>query len=167
MGLASRILHHRRLMRSPLLLRRLGADRLLGSRLVLLEHRGRTSGLLRQVVLEVVDRPDVRTWRVVSGLGRSSHWFRNITTDPRIRVTSGAVKHRPGRAVVLGPDHPQATLDRYAAVHPHAWARLQPVLQERAWPGQALSEVIPVVDLVLDADARQPMPPAPKASPSR
>lgn len=167
MGFASRVLHHRRLMRSPLLLYRLGWGRLLGSRLVLLEHRGRTSGLLRQVVLEVVDRPDVRTWRVASGLGRSSQWFRNIAADPRIRVTSGPIRSRPGRAVVLGADQAQATLDRYAAMHPTAWSRLQPVLREQTKEGQALSEVIPVVDLVLDAVAGQPMPPAPKASPSR
>lgn len=167
MDLASGLLRRRWLARSPLALYRAGASRLLGPRLVMVEHRGRSSGRTRQVVLEVVDRPDALTLRVVSGLGRTSQWFRNIEADSRVRVTCGTIRRRPGRTVVLSLQQAQGTFERYAAVHPRAWAHLQPVLLAQRTGRHALSDVIPVVDLVLDADPGQPMPLAPKANPSR
>lgn len=61
---ASAFRHDRRLARSPLWFYRRGLGSVLGDRLLMLEHRGRTSGLTRQVCLEVVDRPAPGTSRV-------------------------------------------------------------------------------------------------------
>ena len=62
----SRFLHDRRLARSPLWFYRHGLGWLLGPRLLMLEHLGRSSGQVREVCLVVVDRPGTSTpcrWR--------------------------------------------------------------------------------------------------------
>lgn len=149
MDATSWLLRQRWLVRSPLVLFRLRLDRLLGSRLLMLEHRGRVSGQRRRVVLEVVDRPDRRTVRVASGFGRSAQWYRNITADPRVRVTSGPFRGTPGRAVPLTREQAQQAFARYATQHPRAWARLEPLLRKQATAQEDLADVIPVVDLVV------------------
>ncbi|MGB7448111.1 MAG: nitroreductase family deazaflavin-dependent oxidoreductase [Ornithinimicrobium sp.] len=140
-------------MRSPIVLFRFGLDRVFGSRLVMVEHRGRVSGQLRRVVLEVVDRPDTRTIRVVSGFGRAAQWYRNIVAEPRVLITSGAVRGAPGHAMQLSPQQAQATFARYAAQHPRAWSRLEPMLVAQVADHEELAQVIPVVDLVVDHEA--------------
>ncbi len=89
----------RYLFRAPVYLYRWHLGWLLGHRFVLLTHTGRSSGLRRQTVLEVVDYrkpgPEVV---VVSAFGRDADWFRNIEAKPDEEVTVGAqhfaAKHR-------------------------------------------------------------------------
>jgi deazaflavin-dependent oxidoreductase (nitroreductase family) len=101
-----------------------------GSRLLMLEHRGRSSGRRRYVVLEVVDRPAHESWVVVAGFGERAQWLRNVRVDPRVRVWLGARGAAPALARELSGDERKAALGSYAAHHPRAWGRLRPVLEE-------------------------------------
>lgn len=139
----------RRWARSPLVLYDLRLGGLLGRGLLRLEHRGRTSGRPRYVVLEVVDRPRPGVIRVVSGLGRSAQWFRNIEADPRVRVTHGWGGPVPARAQILDEDEAAATFERYQAVHPLRWSALERTVRGHVAPGSSLAGSLPVVDLVL------------------
>lgn len=78
----------RALARSPIPLFRAGLGFVFGRRLVMLEHIGRTSGLRRYVVLEVLEW-DSRGLVIVSGYGRGAQWYRNVLAHPDVRVWTG------------------------------------------------------------------------------
>lgn len=101
-----------------------------GSRLLMIEHTGRTSGLRRYVVLEIVDRPSPGCFVVVAGFGRRAQWFRNVEANPQVRIYLGS--RAPAAAVArrLDPDATTASLRRYAGAQPRSWAKLRPVLEE-------------------------------------
>lgn len=77
--------------RLPIWLYRLRLGWLLGERLLLLTHVGRTSGRARQAVIEVVrhDRA-TDTYIIASGFGSQVDWFRNIQKHPDVTVQVGA-----------------------------------------------------------------------------
>lgn len=93
----------------------------------MIEHRGRTSGRARHVVLEVLDH-DRDGLTVVSGYGPRAQWFRNVAADPRVRVWTGRRRGVPARAVILAPDESRARLQRYVDRHRRAAASLGRVL---------------------------------------
>lgn len=101
-----------------------------GSRLLMLEHIGRTSGRRRYVVLEIVDHPAPDRYVVVSGFGDRAQWVRNIQAEPRVRVYVGS--RRPAAATAYRLDDRTAAeaLGRYAVAHPRSWATLRPVLEQ-------------------------------------
>lgn len=109
----------RPIARAPIVLYRLGLGGLLGRRFVLLEHRGRRSGLIRQVVLETLSTEQDMI-HVVSGYGWSAQWLRNVRADPRVRVTCGWARPRGARALILPPDEAVSVLDDYRQRHPLA-----------------------------------------------
>ncbi|RII17825.1 hypothetical protein DSC45_13055 [Streptomyces sp. YIM 130001] len=83
----------RRLARAPIHLYhwRLGA--LLGHRVLLLTHTGRTSGRPREVCLEVAGRdPSTGAYLLASGLGPTSQWYRNVVATPDVTIQIG--RHR-------------------------------------------------------------------------
>ncbi|WP_233159611.1 nitroreductase family deazaflavin-dependent oxidoreductase [Pseudonocardia sp. MH-G8] len=112
--------------RAPVLLFRLGLGGLLGSRLVLLTHVGRTTGRERQVVLEVVGR-EGEGYLVASGYGGRAQWFRNVTAQPRVRFQVGR-RRFTGRAEVLPPAESGRRLAAYAHDHPRTAAALMRTL---------------------------------------
>ncbi|WP_083905237.1 nitroreductase family deazaflavin-dependent oxidoreductase [Nocardia transvalensis] len=116
-------------MRAPIWLYRARLGFLFGSRLLLLEHVGRTSGARRYVVLEVVGRPEKGCYVVVSGFGERSQWFRNLRAHPRARVWSGARGPVEVDARVLDADETAAALHAYVAAHPRAWQTMKPALE--------------------------------------
>jgi len=128
--LAGRLLRNRRFVRAPIALYRAHLGFLFGHRLLMLEHRGRVSGLPRFVVLEVVDRPARDEYVVAAGFGMRAQWLRNVLHDPHVRVTTGWHGPRPALAELLEVDEVAYVLQRYAARHPRAWARLRPVFEE-------------------------------------
>lgn len=128
-ALGVRLLRTRWLVRAPIWLYRARIGAVLGSRLLMLEHTGRTSGRRRFAVLEVVGRPCAGTWVVVSGFGVRSQWFRNVEAEPRVRVQVGSRRPVPALARRLGPEAAAATLARYAHAHPRAWDHLRPVIE--------------------------------------
>ena len=117
----------RLLARAPIPLYRCGLGWLLGPRMAMLGHRGRRSGQLRHVVLEVLER-DAGTLVVVSGYGRASQWFRNIEVDPDVRIWTGRRRGVPGRAEILSAGESHDRLERYRDRHPRAAANLGRVL---------------------------------------
>jgi deazaflavin-dependent oxidoreductase (nitroreductase family) len=106
------------LLRAPIpLLRHAGP--LLGRRFVLLEHRGRRTGRRRYVVLEVVHR-EPGALMVISGHGAAAQWYRNITADPRVRISSGGLRQAAAVARPLPAEHGAAILESYRHHHPLA-----------------------------------------------
>ena len=128
MTLAGRALRTRWLVRAPILLYRNGFGFLFGQRMLLLEHRGRRSGLARHVVLEVVEHPHPDTYVVVSGFGDASQWYRNLVAEPRVRISVGRRRDVPAFARLLPPDTAEVTLAHYAERHPKVWHRLSHTL---------------------------------------
>ena len=106
------------LVRAPIPLFRT-ASPLLGREFVLLEHRGRTTGRLRYVLLDVVHR-EPGALMVISRYGVTSQWFRNIEADPKVRIWSGGIRHAPATATLLPADHGTAILESYRHHHPLA-----------------------------------------------
>lgn len=146
----ARLLRVRWFVRAPIALYRCRLGGLFGTRLLMLEHIGRSSGLRRRVMLEVVDHPNPDTYVVVSGFGDRAQWFRNIEADPHVRVT--VASHRPRAAVArrLTSAEASAALSVYADRHPHAWAQLRPVLEKTLGTAIAVHDpTLPLVALTL------------------
>lgn len=123
----SRVL--RLLLRAPVHLYRWHLGWVLGRRFVYLAHRGRTTGLRRETVLEAVHM-DPRTPEVVvvAAWGTRSDWFRNITAAPPLEVRCGRARWPAPRSRVLAASEMADVLHRYARAHPRSWRALAPRL---------------------------------------
>ncbi|MCL4685827.1 nitroreductase family deazaflavin-dependent oxidoreductase [Myxococcota bacterium] len=108
------------LHRLPNVLYRLCLGRLLGSRFLLLEHRGRNSGRTHRTVLEVI-RPDpaAGVWCVVSGWGDRAQWLANLRVTPQARIET-AGRRVAVDARVLPDDDAERELIDYGRRHPRA-----------------------------------------------
>ncbi|MEZ5185484.1 MAG: nitroreductase family deazaflavin-dependent oxidoreductase [Candidatus Nanopelagicales bacterium] len=147
---AAGMLRTRWLVRAPIWVYRARLGAVFGSRLLMLEHVGRKSGLRRYVTLEVVNHPQPGTYIVVSGFGTRSQWLRNVTANPEVRVWIASRKAVSAKARRLDSEAAAETLRQYAQVHPKAWANLLPVLEETL--GQPIDDKgtgLPVVALEL------------------
>jgi deazaflavin-dependent oxidoreductase (nitroreductase family) len=115
------------LYRLPIQIYRLGLGFLLGKRFLLLEHIGRKSGLSRNAVLEVIRYDSEQdAYYVVSGFGRSSDWYQNITLHPEVRIQIGRQWMR-AHAEILPSDTASKEILDYAARYPRTFR----VLAER------------------------------------
>lgn len=130
MSVLGRLLTTRWLARSPIGLFRAGFGFLFGGRLLLLEHRGRTSGTSRFAVLETVERPQKDVVIIASGFGRSAQWHRNLEAEPRCAVSIGTRRRIPATAELLSAEESNELLERYAARHPKLWERLEQVIKD-------------------------------------
>jgi deazaflavin-dependent oxidoreductase (nitroreductase family) len=75
---------------------RLGLGWIFGIALVQVTHRGRTSGLIRRTVLEVLQYDSqTREVLVVSGWEGKTDWYRNIQHEPALEVRIGRVHYQP------------------------------------------------------------------------
>lgn len=149
-AVAARILRYRPLMRAPIWVFKAGAGAVLGSRLLMLEHIGRTSGVRRYVVLEVIDHPTSDSYVVASGFGEKAQWFRNIKANPRVRVYAGSRAPMPATARIMTQQEADRALSAYASRHPRAWERFRPVLERTL--GSPITETdtpLPIVELRL------------------
>ena len=126
---AARLLRVRWIVRAPVWLYRARLGFVFGSRLLMLEHTGRKTGIRRYVVLETVDRPDPGTYVVAAGFGDRAQWLRNIRASPRVRVGTGSRRPIPAIARPLTSEETAAALAAYARRHPKAWAALKPVFE--------------------------------------
>jgi deazaflavin-dependent oxidoreductase (nitroreductase family) len=104
---------------APWLAYRLGLGWLLGHRVVLLEHRGRTTGRPVRTVLHVV-RWDAASRHVLVavGSGPGTDWYRNVLAHPLVRVTIGRERNVLGSAVPLPDDEARSELERARARRP-------------------------------------------------
>lgn len=128
-GAAGSLLRNRWVVRAPIGVYRAGLGMVFGRRLLMLEHRGRRTGLKRYVVLEVVDRPATDRYVIVSGFGPASQWYRNVLADPDVRISIGMQRMVPATARAMTVDESDRALQRYQRNHPWAWQALAPVLR--------------------------------------
>ena len=137
----ARLLRVRWLMRMPIPLYRASLGWLFGSRLVMIEHRGRKTGERRFVVVEVIgfERNAVR---VASGFGRGSQWYRNIEANGVAFISVGRFRRVRARARLLDAGQSAAALAGYARRHPSAWRHLHAAM-DVAQGGEA---DIPVIE---------------------
>lgn len=154
-------------VRLPVGLYRARLGWLLGERFLLLEHVGRTSGLKRRTVLEIVDHdPERGTYYVASGWGARSQWFQNLQQHPDVSVTIGLRRHA-ARAVRLNVEDAANTFYRYATHHPRAFKQLTQFMLGRTLgvdraQCKELAEQVPVVALApISAGSSSPAPAAP------
>lgn len=126
---AARLLGTRWFARAPVWAYRARLGFLFGSRLLMLEHTGRKTGIRRYAVLEAVDHPDPATYIVAAGFGDRAQWLRNVRTSPRVRIWTGSRRPADATARPLTPQETAAALTAYARRHPRAWAALKPVFE--------------------------------------
>ncbi|MDG4787827.1 nitroreductase family deazaflavin-dependent oxidoreductase [Micromonospora sp. WMMD1102] len=127
--------------RGPIWLYRLGLGGLLGRRLVLLTHTGRSTGKRRQVVLEVVGRHRDGGYLIASGYGSRAQWYRNVLAEPRVVFQVGW-RRRAGRACPLPADESGRYLRDYARRHPRAAALLMRTIGQHVDGSEAAYERI-------------------------
>ena len=111
------------LFRAPVYFFRAGLGFLFGSRIIMLEHIGRKSGLTRYSCVEVVDRDEGDVLVIVSGYGERSQWYRNLLADPAIHIRVGR-QRRTVIADMLSPTAGGDAMVDYARRHPKIAPRL-------------------------------------------
>lgn len=104
--------------RLPIHLYRLNLGWLLGHRVLLLTHRGRKSGRVRQTPLEVI-RHDAATGEsvVVSAWGNKADWYRNIEANPAMEIRTGRERYVPEQRF-LSPEEVYDEISTYERRHP-------------------------------------------------
>lgn len=145
--LGAQLLKTRAFVRAPIPLYRHGFGWLLGSRIIMLEHTGRNSGLPRYVCLEVVERDEAKSVTVVSGFGERAQWYHNLQEQPVCYVSAGRVRRISATAVLLGREDSAAALARYQRAHPRSWSHLKATIEQATGEGV---DVLPMVQLILD-----------------
>lgn len=148
-------------LRLPILIFRAGLGSLFGGRLILLTHVGRTSGQLRETVLEVVrhDR-DLGGYIVASGWGEHAQWLQNIQHNPHVMIQPDR-RRLLARAVRLPPAAAAAALAAYASRHPAAFRALsrlmigEPLAPDAAGLAR-LAARVPLVALIYREAAAAP-----------
>jgi len=107
------------LFRAPIGLYRVGLGGVLGSRFLLLEHVGRTSGQTRKTVLEVIETGEDDAPVIASGFGEASQWFKNVSADPDVYITRGR-NRSPATARRLVDPGATEVFERYRVNHPRS-----------------------------------------------
>jgi deazaflavin-dependent oxidoreductase (nitroreductase family) len=111
-------------LRLPIWLFRLRLGWILGQRFVLVNHIGRRTGLLRRVVLEVVEHdPATGSYIVAAGFGTRSDWYRNLRAAPDTTIQVGN-RTQPVTAVPLSAEQGGELMARYGPRYPMAAPRL-------------------------------------------
>ena len=124
---------------------RLRLGRLLGSRFLLLRHRGRRTGAVRETVLEVIGRNGDEVF-VISGFGPRSDWLRNIRASPPLLVETGGRSFVPV-ARFLEVEEAASVLDDYAERNRRAASILGKRLYGGEFDPRRLAEATTVVGL--------------------
>jgi deazaflavin-dependent oxidoreductase (nitroreductase family) len=137
-------------IRLPIWLYRGHLGWLLGERFLLLVHTGRTSGMVRRTVLEVIRHDaDTGAYVVCSGWGEGADWFKNILKTPDVSVAVGHTRFG-ATAIRLSEAEGEQIFLAYARRHPRAFRNLTRVLlNQRAESMEALcrqmARMVPVV----------------------
>ncbi|MEZ5174860.1 MAG: nitroreductase family deazaflavin-dependent oxidoreductase [Acidimicrobiia bacterium] len=97
-----------------------------GKRMVMIEHRGRSSGRRYRTVVEVAGRGSEGDYIVTSGTGPRADWYRNILADGLEAVWIGS-RRRRATARSLSPKEASPVFAEYERAHPKAAA----ILMER------------------------------------
>lgn len=103
--------------RMPIAIYHLRLGWMFGRRMLLVTHRGRTSGRIYQTMLEVVRYdPATHTSIVVAGYGPRADWYQNIQAQPAIEVQTGLRRYAPLQRI-LTPNEVNAELASYERRH--------------------------------------------------
>ena len=148
-GIGARALRARWFVRAPIWLYRHGLGWLMGGRILMLEHTGRSSGRPRYVCLEIVERPAPDRLVIVSGFGERAQWYRNLRADPRCFVSTGRMRRARARARFLSDVEAGEALDRYRLARPKDWEVLRGAIEKAV--GHPVVD-LPMVELVLDGE---------------
>jgi deazaflavin-dependent oxidoreductase (nitroreductase family) len=101
---------------------------LLGHRCLMITHRGRKTGSLRQTVLEVVHYDSsTQECIVMSGYGTQSDWYRNIQVHPVAEVQVGRQSYLPQQRM-LSAEETRTRLEEYQRDHPLLFRELMYVM---------------------------------------
>ncbi|MFQ6393779.1 nitroreductase family deazaflavin-dependent oxidoreductase [Nocardia sp. KC 131] len=144
--IGAKALQTRWFVRAPIRMYSAGLGFVFGSRVLMLQHTGRTTGAPRFVVLEVIEHPAADEYIVVSGFGAKAQWYRNIQVNSEVKVSSGFRRGAPATATAMTQEQSASALERYAAVHPKAWARLRATIEHAI--GRSV-DILPMVRLRL------------------
>lgn len=142
------------LWRIPIFLYRIGLGRLLGNRFLLLNHRGRKSGLPRQAVIEVVkyDR-ESGCYYVISGFGPKSDWYQNVVAHPNVSIQVGSKRMNVKGEKVSVSETEDILLD-YSKRHPGALKALSRILgyaiEETEADVRSLASIVPMIRFELE-----------------
>jgi deazaflavin-dependent oxidoreductase (nitroreductase family) len=111
-------------LRFPIWLYRFHLGWLLGNRFLMLTHTGRISGRPHQTVVEVVayDKKS-NTYIIASVWGEKSSWFKNITKNNQVVVTTGNARFQ-ATTNRLSVEEARQTLLDYARKYPLAFREL-------------------------------------------
>ena len=118
---------------------------LFGERFLMLEHIGRKTGEMRQVVLEVVaNEPDAVY--VAAAWGSEAQWFRNVEANPNVTVHLGRSVYT---ALAAPIDHDEAhrVLTDYSEAHPKTLSRLAKFMLDD--PGSTTAEHVDLITAVV------------------
>jgi deazaflavin-dependent oxidoreductase (nitroreductase family) len=63
-----------------------GLGVLFGSRMLMIEHYGRRTGVRRYAVVKVLRRPSEQSFLVAARDGGGSQWYLNVTANPHVRL---------------------------------------------------------------------------------
>ncbi|MBN6038532.1 nitroreductase family deazaflavin-dependent oxidoreductase [Amycolatopsis sp. 195334CR] len=109
--------------RGPVWLYRMRLGSLLGRRFVYVAHRGRSSGLRRETVVEVVGLDDTEVF-VVSGYGERADWYRNLQAAPALEIRLAGHRYQRPAQRFLTREQTVELLSSYRRRHPRTWRRL-------------------------------------------
>jgi len=110
----------RLMMRLPIWLFRMHLGWMVGERFLLLTHTGRSSGVPRQTILEVLQHETASdAYYVLSGWGDKADWLRNVEKTPEVIITVGH-RHVHACAVRLGSEEAERAILAYAKRNPLA-----------------------------------------------
>ena len=117
------------LLRVPIWLYRARLGWLFGHRLLHLVHRGRRSGLRREVVVETVRYdPSIPEAVVIAAWGPNPDWYRNLRAAPAVEVRVGSRRWPYPDHRFLEAAETSRILLAYRQAHPRAWRRIAPLL---------------------------------------
>ncbi|MEO6702995.1 MAG: nitroreductase family deazaflavin-dependent oxidoreductase [Jatrophihabitantaceae bacterium] len=134
-AVGAELLQLRWVVRMPIPLYRHGLGWVFGSRILMLEMRGRASGRTRYVAVECVMRPGPRTVVIVSGFGQRSQWYRNLQADPQVRVSIGRIRSRKATAILLSRQESAELLRQFSEERGDELRHLVEIIA-RARPGE-------------------------------
>lgn len=91
---------------------------MLGSRVLAVTHKGRNSGREFQTVLETLSFDEETGESVVaSAYGSGADWYRNIRTEPAMRITTGHLDYQPRQRFLTDGEAHEAA-HRFCSEHP-------------------------------------------------
>ena len=116
----------RGLLKAPTFVFRAHLGFVFGDRLVMLEHRGRSSHRLYRTVIEVAGRSGSE-WICASGTGPGADWYRNLRAGGLEALWIGPHRHR-ATVRFLEADEAAGVMAAYEHDHPTTAARLYDVM---------------------------------------